>query len=110
VVRAGRSQHRLTLARRIEGLAAARHEWAKVEESPQICLGHLLPHPPHVRLQVHRLARRGGFRFSDDRRLPGEALEMPGDRIRDEVCTLYVNVAVAKAALAIGEEMLRSMR
>jgi hypothetical protein len=32
---------------------------------------------------------------------------MPDDRIEDEACTLGVDVAVAKAALAIGEEMLR---
>jgi hypothetical protein len=32
---------------------------------------------------------------------------MPGDRIGDEACTLRVNVAVAKAARAVGEEALR---
>ena len=42
-----------------------------------------------------------------DRRRPGASLEMPGDRIRNEARALGVNVAVAKAALAMGEEALR---
>ena len=91
----------------LSGLAAALYVWAKIEENPRFRWGRLLPHPPHARLHVHWFARRDGLRFSGDRRLPGAALEMPGDRIGDELCTLYVNVADAKAALAMGEETLR---
>jgi hypothetical protein len=74
---------------------------------PAAFRGYLLPHSPHVRLYVHRFACRGGLRFSDDRRLPSAALEIPGDRIGNEARALGVHVAVAKAALTMGEEALR---
>src|SRR6516165_238479 len=67
----------------------------------------LSPHPAHLRANVNWLARRVLVTGGQARRWPRAILKPVQHRLGNETRSLRIDVTVAHAALAVGEETLR---